>query len=149
MSDSLHHRTISRFSTEYVAALLFEGVAESGLDILDFAIVLVVCAGNIGRLKSNPATRLHEHGAQPPVPAEIMAPTSLRTVIESLKLVEDVAHGRLEDLANRGILIRTEEDGYAMGAPVNASDAAARLADKNAAMTRRFVRRLADAGIAA
>jgi hypothetical protein len=141
LAEQSHQRTISRLSTEYVAALLCEGVAETGLDVLDFAVVLVVSAGNIGRLKTLPAAKLYDHGSDGAVPVDLMSPTSLSTIAESLKLSQADAIERTTALVDQGILIRGA-GGFLMGAAVNSSSAAARLADKNVAMARRFAKQM-------
>jgi hypothetical protein len=50
-------------------------------------------------------------------------------------------------LVARGILVAAGSDGFIMGTPVTSSDVAARLAEKNIAMARRFVRQVAEAGV--
>ena len=149
MIDRQHHRTIARLSIEYVASFLCEGVAESELDILDFSIILVVSAGNIGRLKSTPISAAHDHGEHEAVPPELMTPTSLRTIEESLKLSPDVARERLTGLVASGVLVEVREGLFITGTPVTSSETAARLADKNAALARRLVKQLSDLSVAA
>ena len=149
MIDSQNHRTIARLSIEYVASFLCEGVAESELDILDFSIMLVVSAGNSGRLKSTPASAAHAHGEQQAVPPQLMNPTSLLTIEESLKLSPANARERVAALVARGILVEVGEGAFIIGQPVTSSNTAARLAGKNAAMARRLVKQLSDVGLAA
>ena len=121
--------------------MLCEGVAETGLDILDFAIVLLVCAGSINRLKDTPVLRRHHHGSDAPVPAELMTPTSMGAIEECLKLDAATARARLDALVETEILSRSG-DGFIMGRHANASEAAERLADKNVALARRFAKQM-------
>ncbi|MFI4934217.1 MAG: hypothetical protein ACHP7N_06335 [Caulobacterales bacterium] len=58
----------------------------------------------------------------------------------------EVVSGRTGTLVDRGVLVRTG-GGVIIGAPVTSSQTAARLAEKNVAMARRFVRQLAEAGL--
>ncbi|HEX4197487.1 MAG TPA: hypothetical protein VHZ26_08595 [Caulobacteraceae bacterium] len=146
MADHLHRRSIARLSTEYLACILCEAVAETGLDILDFAIVMVVSTSNVGHLKGTAEALAHDHGSDAAVPPELMAPVTLQGIAESLKLPSDLARERVEALAARGVLV-ARADGFIIGTPVTSSGTAARLADKNIAMARRFVRQIAEAGI--
>ena len=147
MADHLHRRSIARLSTEYLACMLCEGVADTGLDILDFAIVLVISASNVGHLKGSAEALKHDHGSDTPVPAEFMTPVTLTGIAESLKLSPLMARERTASLVERGILVACGDDSFIIGAPVTSSSAAGRLADKNVAMARRFVRQVSETGI--
>ncbi|HEY2707936.1 MAG TPA: hypothetical protein VGI95_07770 [Caulobacteraceae bacterium] len=143
MPEHRERRAIARLSIEYVACLLSEGMADTGLDILDFVIVLVVSASNIGHLKAR-----HE-GSEAPIPADQMAPVTPQGIAESLKLPSEVAEARIASLVGRGILLSCGDCGVIMGEPVTSSDVAGNLAEKNIAMARRFARQLADLELAA
>ncbi len=135
---------MARLSTEYVACFLSEGVADTGLDLIDFAIAVVVSASNIGQVKD----RLAGDGpwADAPIPPHQMTPVSRTNIAESLKLPLGVAEARIDALIERGVLLEAA-GGVCIGEPITNSNTAGRMAEKNLAMAGRFARQLADVGL--